>query len=320
MTENGRLQIWTEKYRPINLGDVVDQRHVVERLKAWVKEGSIPNLLFAGSAGVGKTCCAIALARDIFGDNWHENFLELNASDERGIDVVRGRVKDFARIKPLGTNFKIIFLDESDSLTPEAQQALRRTMEKFSEVCRFILSCNYSSKIIEPIQSRCSVFRFKNLTLENVKEYTSRITKGEGLKMSEDAVDALYEISEGDLRKATNLLQAASVLGKITKEGIYDVAAQAKPEDVKEMVSLALKGSFEEARKKLHDMLINQGLSGQDIIREIHREVLNLDLKDQAKLDLIERVGETEFRMNQGGSEDIQIEALLAQFMRHGKG
>lgn len=313
MAENNRLQIWTEKYRPKTLGEVVNQRHVVERMKAWAKEGSIPHLIFAGAAGVGKTCCAIALAKEMFKEHWRGNFQETNASEARGIDVIRGRIKDFAMTKPLNAKFKIIFLDESDSLTPEAQQALRRTMEKFSEVCRFILSCNYSSKIISPIQSRCSVFRFRNMTRDNVEEYLGRIAKGENLKLPKDAIDAIYEISEGDLRKATNLLQAAAATGSVTKEGIYEVASQAKPEDVKEMMGLALSGRFEDARKKLQDMLINQGLSGQDIVRELHREIFNLKLPDGDKIKLITHLGETEFRLNSGGSDDVQIEAFLAQ-------
>ena len=256
------MQIWTEKYRPKTLDEVINQKHAVGVLKAWVKEGSIPNMLFAGAAGVGKTCCAIATARDLFGDNWRANFQELNASDDRGINVVRGRIKDFARMKPLEASFKIIFLDESDNLTPDAQQALRRTMEGFAGATRFILNCNYSSKIIEPIQSRCAVFRFKNLTKEHVAEYINKIAEGEGLDISQDAVGAIHEISEGDLRKATNLLQASAALGKVSRESIYEVAAQARPDDIRETMSLALAGRFSEARKKLYDMLMFQGLSG----------------------------------------------------------
>jgi len=313
MKGDKNLQIWTEKYRPKALGDVVDQKHAVDRLKAWVKEGSIPHLIFAGAAGVGKTTTAVCLARELFGEHWRENFQETNASEARGIDVVRGRIKEFAMTKPMGAPFKIIFLDESDSLTSEAQQALRRTMEKFSETCRFILSCNYSSKIISPIQSRCSVFRFKNLSKENVNEYLSRVANGEKLELSQDAVDAIYEISEGDLRKATNLLQAGAATGSVTKDAIYKVAAQAKPEDVKEMMVLALSGKFSDARKMLRDMVINQGLSGQDIVRNLHREIFALDLQDQEKIKLVASLGETEYRINSGGSDDIQIEAFLAQ-------
>jgi replication factor C small subunit len=313
------MELWTEKYRPKRLSEVIDQKHVVDKLKAWVKEGSIPNMLFAGPAGVGKTTAALALAQELFGEGWKQNFQETNASDERGINVVRGRIKDFAKVKSIGSEFKIVFLDESDALTPEAQQALRRTMEKFSGVCRFILSCNYSSRIIDPIQSRCAVFRFKRLTEKGVSEYVHRIVKGEKLILSEDAVSVIYEVSEGDLRKATNLLQAAAASGKITKEAVYETAGQARPQDVKHMIDLAVSGKFTDARKKLYDLLIEQGLSGDDIIREMHKSIFELQIPELAKLELIEKIGEFEFRLNQGGSEDIQLEALLANFIRLGK-
>ena len=313
------LEIWTEKYRPKMLEEVVDQKHVVSRLKAWVKSGSIPHMLFAGPAGVGKTTVALCLARELFGNNWKSNFQETNASDERGINIVRGRVKEFARMKSMGTDFKIVFLDESDALTSEAQQALRRTMERFSDSCRFILSCNYSSRIIEPIQSRTSVFRFKRLNKESVKEYMKRIVAGEKIQVNDDALDAIFEISEGDLRKATNLLQSSSALGKVTKESVYDAAAQSKPEDIRNMIDSALSGKFMEARKKLFELLITQGLSGEDVIKGIHKEVFDLKLSEETKIQLAEKIGEFEFRLNQGGSPEIQLEALLAQFMRHGK-
>ncbi|MCK4497069.1 MAG: Replication factor C small subunit, partial [Candidatus Aenigmarchaeota archaeon] len=201
-------------------------------------------------------------------------------------------------------------------LTPEAQQALRRTIESFSGVCRFILSANYSSRIIEPIQSRCAVFRLRGMAETDVKEYLNRIIKGEKLKADSEGLKAIYEISGGDLRKATNLLQASVALGKITRKSVYEVAAQANPSDVLEMINLALSGKFTDARKKLHDLLINQGLSGEDIIREMHRQVLKLKIPEKNKLNLVEKIGEFEFRLNQGGSEDIQIEALLTHFLK----
>jgi len=310
------LQIWTEKYRPQKLGEIVNQSHVVDRLKMWVKEGSVPNMLFAGSAGVGKTTTALCLARELFGENWQSNFQETNASDQRGIDVVRGRIKDFARMKPLGSDFKIIFLDESDSLTPEAQQAMRRTMEKFSDVCRFILSCNYSSRLIEPIQSRCSVFRFKRLAKDDVKKFLASIAGKENLKVGDEAYDAIFEMSEGDMRKSVNILQACSTLPKIDRDGVYDVMAKVKPEQIGEMVKLAMGGNFTEARNRLYDMLISQGLAGDDIVKAIHSQVFRLDMDDKKRLDLLEKIGDYEFRLNQGGTPEIQIEALLAQFLR----
>jgi replication factor C small subunit len=275
-------------------------------------------MLFAGPAGVGKTTIALCMARELFGERWKSNFLEMNASDKRGIGIVRGQIKEFARMKSMGADFKIIFLDESDALTPEAQQALRRTMERFSNSCRFILSCNYSSRIIEPIQSRTSVFRFRRLAEDGVKEFINRIAKGEKLSISEDAFRAIYEISEGDLRKSANILQASSALGKVTKETVYEAAAQSRPEDIRNMIENALSGRFAEARKKLYELLITQGLSGEDVIKGMHREIYDLKIPEEKKIGLVEQMGEFEFRLNQGGSPEIQLEALLAQFMKHG--
>jgi replication factor C small subunit len=312
--------IWTEKYRPKLLKEIIDQKHVVDRLKSFVKEGRIPHMIFSGPPGTGKTCCAIAVARELFGDRWQQNFQETNASDMRGIDVIRTRIKNFSRMKPIESSFKIIFLDEADALTSDAQNALRRLMEMYSEVTRFILSCNYSSNIISPIQSRAVVFRFKSLTKENVFEYMERIVKGEKLKIDKEALEVLYEVSEGDMRKATNILQASAVLGKkITKDVIYEVAAQAEPKEVIGMMKHALNGKFTDAREILKELLLKRGISGQDIIKEISNQLYKLDISDNAKIDLVEKVGESEFRINQGGNEQLQLEALLAQFALYKK-
>ncbi|MEM5773272.1 MAG: replication factor C small subunit, partial [Candidatus Aenigmatarchaeota archaeon] len=252
------LAVWAEKYRPTKLSEVINQKHVVERVKAFVKEKNVPHMLFAGPPGSGKTTVALAIAQEIYGKNWRQNVLETNASDARGIDVIRGQIKDFARTKSLGdVPFKLIILDEADNLTTDAQQALRRTMETFTSVSRFILIGNYSSKIIEPIQSRCAVFRFKSLSENDIKKFIQRIVDGEKIKITDEAINAIIYLAEGDLRKVANLLQASAALGeKITEDIVYEVASQAKPTDVKEMLELALKGKFEDARKKLQDMLL----------------------------------------------------------------
>ena len=193
-------EIWTEKYRPKTLDDVVGQKHVTERLKAYVASRNMPHLLLTGPAGTGKTTCSLALAKEMFGTEWKGNFIELNASDERGIDVVRGKIKEFARTAPLGdADFKIIFMDEADALTNDAQAALRRTMEKYSGICRFILSCNYSSKIIDPIQSRCAVFRFKPLTVDDVSGFLNMIVEKENIDITEDAVKGYNTVIKGDM-------------------------------------------------------------------------------------------------------------------------
>lgn len=310
-------EVWTEKYRPKILNDVIGQPEITERLKAYVKSGNLPHLLFAGPAGTGKTTCAIALARELYVDAWKQNFHELNASDERGIQVVRTKIKEFARTQPMGeTPFKIIFLDEADALTPEAQAALRRTMERYAGTCRFILSCNYSSKIIEPIQSRCAVFRFRTIHEDDVRKYVDRIAKAEGLTITEDGYNALLYVSAGDLRKTTNALQVGATLDKtITDEILYKSTATARPEDVQELLQIALTGDFLKARERLDNLLINYGLSGEDIIRQIHHEVFNLDIPDLTKVQLVDQIGENEFRLVEGANERIQLEALIAHFV-----
>ncbi len=309
-------EIWVEKYRPKKLDEIVGQDEIVSRLKGFVEKKSLPHLLFAGPAGTGKTTAALCIARELFGDAWRQNFLELNASDERGIDTIRTKVKDYARTRPIGdVPYKLILLDESDALTPDAQHALRRTMEMYTHTCRFILDCNYSSRIIEPIQSRCAIFRFRKLGEKHIAQMLKRIARAEKLVLTDEAIKAIAYISEGDMRRAINLLQAAAAIKKkVDEKSVYEVAAMARPEDVREMLRLSLAGKFEEARGKLNDLLINQGLSGEDILEQIHREILNLDLPEQVKVKLIDKVGEFDFRLTEGASERIQLEAVLAHF------
>ena len=313
-------EIWTEKYRPKNLDEVVGQKHVTERLKAYVSSNNMPHLLLTGPAGTGKTTCSLALAKEMFGDEWKGNFIELNASDERGIDVVRGKIKEFARTAPLGSaEFKIIFMDEADALTSDAQAALRRTMEKFSKICRFILSCNYSSKIIDPIQSRCAVFRFKPLSREDVSEYLNKIVTNEGIQIDDDAMEALVHVARGDMRRAVNSLQvAAAQSDRIDVDTIYQTTGLANPEEVKKMLETALSGNFIGARDKLDEIMIEFGLSGQDIIKQIHASYFELSIGDSEKVRLMDKTGEVEFRIIEGSNERIQLEALLAYIVTIG--
>jgi len=313
--------VWVEKYRPRKLHEVVGQKHIVERLSAYVKTRSMPHMLFAGPAGSGKTTCAIALARELYGDGWRDNLIELNASDERGIDVVRGKIKDFARAASIsGTDFKIIFLDEADALTSDAQAALRRTMERNTQTCRFILSCNYSSKIIEPIQSRCAVLRFKPLSEADVKHYLKRIAQAENVDITEDGLSAIITLAVGDLRKATNTLQVAASLGrKIDQDTVFESTENIKPSEIKDLLTVALGGNFTAARSRLDELVARHGLSGEDIIAGIHRAVFDLPVDEDAKMRLVDRIGEAEFRMVAGASERIQLEALLAHLAQEGR-
>jgi len=309
------LQLWTEKYRPKIFDNVVGHDAIVERIRAFVKNKNIPHLMFAGPAGVGKTVLSLVIARTLYGDSWRDNLLELNASDSRGIDTVRGAIKDFARTRAIGTDLaKIIFLDECDSLTKEAQQALRRTMESYSNTARFILSCNYSSKIIDPIQSRCAVFRFSPLNKENLKSILIEIAKGENLELSEDVYDIIYDLSEGDARRATNILQSCSVVNKkVTKDVVYGVVSAARPVELKNVLEIAINGDFAKARDSLLKVMLEHGLSGLDILKHVQREILNLDIDDKKKLELVVYCGEIEFRLVEGSDEFLQLESFLAR-------
>ncbi|MFH1470963.1 MAG: replication factor C small subunit [Candidatus Micrarchaeota archaeon] len=312
---------WTEKYRPRKLEDVFGQKHVIERLKAYVAARNMPNLLFSGAPGIGKTTATLALAHDLFGDDYAGSLLELNASDERGIDVVRGKIKDFARTIPLSdVPFKIIFLDEADALTSDAQHALRRTMELYSSSTRFILSCNYSSKIIGPIQSRCAVFRYRPLQKDDVTKMLEHIAKLEHLHLENDALEALVYVSEGDMRKAINALQGASLVSKkIGSDTVYKTTSLARPQEIREMLELAIGGKFLEARDKLDYVLIEYGMGGEEVMLQIYKEVTRLDVPDRTKLALVDRIGEYNFRLVEGANERLQLEALLAQIMLLGK-
>ncbi len=310
------LDVWTEKYRPKKLSEVRGQEEITRRLEAFIKAKNFPHLLFAGPAGVGKTTAAMAMAKELYGDTWQDNIMELNASDERGIDVVRVKIKDFARTRAVeNVPFKVIYLDESDALTKEAQDALRRIMEDYTQTVRFILSCNYSSKIIPPIQSRCTIFRFKPLPKEIVEAVLQTVAKTEGFKLEKDATDLIYEASEGDMRKAHNLLQAcAAVSSEINNKIISQVVSFAEPKEIESVVKKAVEGKFIEAKKILTDVIVKHGLSGIDVIKQIQKEIQNMNLDEKIKIKLIRACGETEFRLVEGCNEFVQLFAMLAEF------
>lgn len=314
--------IWTEKYRPVKFSELIGQENVTKRVESLTSSMNIPHMLFAGPPGTGKSTLALIVVKELYGENWKENYLELNASDERGIQVIREKVKNFARTKSLGNiPFKIIFLDEADALTPEAQQALRRTMENYSATCRFILSCNYSSKIIDPIQSRCAIFRFKLLEKKDIEKVIKNIAEKEKLEVRPEAIEILYEGCEGDCRKCINILQSTAAISPIiTSDLVTTIISSSKPRDIKVVLDYALSGDFVNAREKLLDIMLKDSISGQDVIKAIQKEIWNLPIEPTIKVKLTEKTGEAEFRIVEGSDPFIQLQSLLASFVLAGLG
>lgn len=311
---------WVEKYRPQTLDEVVGQDHIIHRLKRYIDEGSMPNLMFTGPAGVGKTTTAIALAKAVLGEYWKQNFLELNASDARGIDTVRNNIKNFCRLKAVGAPFRIIFLDEVDNMTKDAQHALRREMEMYTKTSSFILSCNYSSKIIDPIQSRCAIFRFAPVKGNQIIKRLEKIAEAENLKVSPGAIESIVYFAEGDMRRAVNILQASSSMEEeLTEESVHEVVSKAKPKDVRKIVNKALDGDFMGARDLLREVMVVQGTSGEDMVTQIYQEVSRMAMEDMIPTDkyirLIESIGEYDYRIREGSNPRIQLEALLTKFL-----
>src|SRR5208282_2412785 len=314
--------MWIEKYRPRSMDDVVDQKETVEGIKALLKTPeTMPHLLFSGPPGTGKSSMALCIARQLMGDNFRRLVLELNASDERGIGVVRERIKGFSQViqtAPSGVQYGLVILDECDEMTRDAQTALRRIMETSSRTCRFILICNYQSGIIEPIQSRCSVFRFMQLEEREALEYLQKICKAENIVADQKVVARIFELSEGDLRRAVNYLQVAatsSKSGKLDAAYLDKIAPENDGENVRDMVKTALDGNFIKAREIMYALMGKRGVSGREIVRTANREVVKMsELDTHKQVEVIRLLGEYDFRLSQGANEDIQLSAMLAQF------
>ncbi|HKR74357.1 MAG TPA: replication factor C small subunit [Candidatus Nitrosocosmicus sp.] len=311
--------MWVEKYRPTRLDQIINQKEIVKGLENLLKKPhELPHLLFTGSAGIGKTTTALCLARKILGENWKRDTLELNASDERGIKMVRERVKEFASIMKLSLDqdtddkpFKIIILDEADEMTSEAQTALRRIIEDSAKTTRFIFICNYLSHIIEPIQSRCVIFRFSRVSEDEIVEYLKNICKSEGVKVEEKALRKIYEHTNGDLRYSINILQAASASGNVNVQQVQSAIGISGRSKIAEIISLAINSKFNESRIRLLELLNVYGVSETDFLRYANEEIYKLELDNPFEVSTI--MAEYDYRLANGAHPEIQLAAFLAQ-------
>uniref|UniRef100_A0A8C8GLN0 Replication factor C subunit 4 n=1 Tax=Oncorhynchus tshawytscha TaxID=74940 RepID=A0A8C8GLN0_ONCTS len=308
---------WVEKYRPKCMEDVVFQEEVVAVLKKTIEGADLPNLLFYGPPGTGKTSTILAAARELYGPElYRQRVLELNASDERGIQVVREKVKRFAQLTVAGHRtdgkpcppFKIIILDEADSMTNAAQAALRRTMEKESRTTRFCLICNYVSRIIEPLTSRCSKFQERLLD----------ICDKENLKYSKEGIAALVKVSEGDLRKAITFLQSAARLNtdnEITESAVIEIAGVVPPKMIDNLLKICYKGTFEKLEIAVRNM-VDEGYAATQIINQLHEAIIEEELNDKQKSAITEKMAVVDKCLVDGADEYLQMLSMCSVIMQ----
>ena len=312
--------MWVEKYRPKKISEIVNQKEIMGSLGALLKNQSeMPHLLFSGSAGVGKTSTAICISRDILGKHWQNYSLELNASDERGIGMVREKVKKFSRFAGLDTEipFKIIILDEADEMTSDAQTALRRIIEDTAKYCRFILIANNLSKIIEPIQSRCVVFKFTRISNKEISSQLKFIAQKEKIKADEKGLETISDYADGDIRHAINILQAAASMGSIDVSSVKSVIGLTKTKDVQDVLKLALAGKISDAREKMIELIKVYGMSESDFLKYINQAVFAS--KTSNIEGILEVIAKYDYRILVGANPEIQLSALLAELTKFGK-
>ncbi|XP_012255893.1 replication factor C subunit 5 [Athalia rosae] len=308
---------WVEKYRPAHLDDLISHEEIIRTINKFIKENQLPHLLFYGPPGTGKTSTILASARQLYTPaQFTSMVLELNASDDRGIGIVRGQILNFASTRTIfNDGFKLIILDEADAMTNDAQNALRRIIEKYTENVRFCVICNYLSKIIPAVQSRCTKFRFGPLASEQVMPRLEHVIEKENLVVTEDGKNALMTLSGGDMRKVLNVLQSTWLAyGSVTEETVYSCVGHPLPSDIRSIANWLLNENYVLAYCKIQDLKTKKGLALQDILTELHLFVNRIEFPDNILINLVVKMADIERRVAAGCTEAVQLNALVAAF------
>ena len=307
---------WIEKYRPTKLSEIVGNERIITNLQSIAKSGNLPNLILAGPPGTGKTTSVLALAHELLGENFKKAVIELNASDERGINVVRDKIKRFAQQKiplPEGRH-KIIILDEADSMTPSAQASMRVTISDYSNTTRFVLACNDSSKIIEAIQSRCTVLRFGKLSAENIKKRVKDVLENENAKCDAKGLQAIIDTCNGDMRYALNNIQSCIVgFGEVNEENVYKIVELPRPKEIEEIYNFCLNSKFRDAIKKFRE-LFDEGYSCLEIVSVFNRLIQDSDkIDDKVRIQLLKKIAEYKMNLIDGLDSEIQMSGFISE-------
>ncbi|XP_052074255.1 replication factor C subunit 5-like isoform X1 [Mytilus californianus] len=308
---------WVEKYRPKQLDDLISHKDIISTIGKFVKEERLPHLLFYGPPGTGKTSTILAVAKQIYSPKeFNSMVLELNASDDRGIGIVRGQILSFASTRTIfKSGFKIVILDEADAMTRDAQNALRRVIEKFTENTRFCIICNYLSKIIPALQSRCTRFRFGPLGTDQMVPRLQHVVTEEGVTITDDGMKALVTLAEGDMRKALNIMQSTHMAyEEVNENNVYTCVGHPLRRDIENIVNWVLNENFTTAYRNISDLKTKKGLALQDILTEIHNYVHRIDLPIHVKIHLLEKMADVEYRLASGTSEKMQLSSLISAF------
>lgn len=309
---------WVEKYRPSSMDDIYGQQEIVKTLDRFIDDGRLPHLLFYGPPGTGKTSTVLAMAKKIYGEKHYKlMILELNASDDRGIDVVRDKVKSFASTMQIfNRGFKLIILDEADSMTNVAQNALRRIIEKYTKNARFVILANYAHKLNPALLSRCTRFRFQPLEESAIKARVEHVCHEESLKVEDDAIAALMALSKGDMRKSLNVLQSCqaaldSPSDAVTKEMVYECIGNANPDDINALLDLVLREDFATSYHYFEKLTREKGLAIIDILGGFVEILGGYTLKSETRAEILKGLAEIEYGISKGGNVKIQSSAVI---------